>query len=40
MLSFYTRFPEGADKLTTNYLARKAGFSIGTIYQSCLQPAP
>ncbi|MRW91075.1 TetR family transcriptional regulator [Duganella sp. FT80W] len=24
---------EGADKLTTNYLARKAGFSIGTIYQ-------
>ena len=24
---------EGAERLTTNYLARKAGFSIGTIYQ-------
>jgi AcrR family transcriptional regulator len=24
---------EGSERLTTNYLARKAGFSIGTIYQ-------
>ncbi len=24
---------EGSERLTTNYLARKAGFSVGTIYQ-------
>jgi AcrR family transcriptional regulator len=24
---------EGSERLTTNYLARKAGFSIGTVYQ-------